>query len=74
MQSGANILPYNIYKDPARSMIWGDGAGGYSGLVITNTFSLLSWTSSVNLYGRIPASMTSRPGNYSDTILVTVEW
>lgn len=74
MQSGANLLPYNIYKDPARSMIWGNGTGGYTGLVVTNTLSLLSWNSSVNVYGRIPAAPTSRPGSYVDTILVTVEW
>lgn len=62
-------IPYNVYKDAARSQAWGSttgtntaaGTAGVSGLV------------SLVAYGRIPASATSvGAGSYTDTVTVTV--
>ena len=74
MLSGANTLSYNIYSDAARSIVWGDGTGGSSSLTLQNQFSLLSWSTSAPVYGRIAAAPGTRTGNYADTIIVTVEW
>lgn len=74
MKAGANTLDYNLYADAARTQIWGDGTGGYSPVVVPNTLGLLSWTTNTPVYGRIPAAPGTRPGSYTDTIVVTVEW
>lgn len=75
MNSGSNLLPYQLYKDAASSQIWGDGSGGTS----TNTYSGILFfapiTNNHTVYGRIPASQTTViPGSYTDTITVTVSY
>jgi spore coat protein U-like protein len=74
MRNGAQTLAYNLYSDPSRTIVWGDGAGGSSALVVQNQLSLLVWTTTKPVYARIPASPAAAPGIYADTIVVTVEW
>lgn len=74
LRNGANTLPYQLYSDPTRMTVWGDGTGGSSALVVQNQLSLLIWRTTQPVYGRIPEAPTARPGSYSDTIVVSVEW
>lgn len=74
MRSGANALTYNLYTDAARTAVWGDGTAGTSTVTLTNGLSLLVWSVSAPVYGRVPPQPTARAGSYSDTVLVTVEW
>ncbi len=62
-------MNYTIYKDAARTSVWGQTAG-------TNTVAgtgngLLQ---SLNIYGRIPGSQTPAAGAYADTITVTLTY
>ncbi len=72
MQSGSNRLAYNLYKDPARTRIWGDGNGGATPLVqpINRFFQVRN----VPVYGRLFANQDPVPGRYSDTVFVTIEF
>jgi spore coat protein U-like protein len=74
MINGANTLAYNLYSDAGRTVIWGNGTGGSSSLVVQNQLSLLSWSTSTPVYARIPSAPSTRPGTYTDTIVVTVVW
>ncbi len=67
MKSGNNALPYQLYLDPARSKIWGEGSGAYSGIGTGNTQSL-------TIYGRLPSLAGVVPGSYSDTVTVTISY
>jgi len=67
---GASSLLYNLYLDPQRRQIWGDGSGDslfYSGTPVGATTRL-------NVYGRIPPAQRVEPGSYRDAVVVTVEW
>jgi spore coat protein U-like protein len=66
MQSGANLLFYNLFLDPARLTIWGDGSPGTSLLSFNGTGSTYP------VYGRIPARQNVPVGEYTDTITVTL--
>jgi spore coat protein U-like protein len=68
MASGPNALGYNLFSDPARAVIWGDGSGG-SSMVGGNAA-----TASHTVYGRIPASQNVPVGAYADTITVIVNF
>ena len=71
MSSGANKLNYNLYKDSARTLIWGNGTGG----TVTNSGSATLATPLVlTVYGQVPAQALPAPGSYSDTITVTVTY
>jgi spore coat protein U-like protein len=69
-QSGPYQLAYNLFLDPARSVIWGDGTSGtqvYDGVGNGATLN-------VTVYGRIPASQSVGVGSYGDTVAATVLW
>jgi spore coat protein U-like protein len=68
---GAYRLNYNIFTDPGRAMIWGDGSGGSSALSRT-VDKATPWTAT--FYGRIPARQNVTPGSYSDNVTVIIEF
>ena len=66
LTSGANTLAYNLYADPARTSVWGDGTAG------TVTVSGSAASANHTVYGRIPARQNVFAGSYSDLITVTL--
>ncbi len=70
LSSGARSLAYNLYLDPTRLSIWGDGSAG------TGIFSGTGTGSNVAtpVYGRIPAGQNAWVGNYTDLVTVTVNF
>lgn len=67
---GTYKLRYNLYRDSARTEIWGDGTG--KTYVVNGTGQRFQVSRVV--YGRIPGSQNVAPGAYSDTVTVTIEW
>jgi spore coat protein U-like protein len=66
MLSGSNALLYNLYLDPTRLTVWGDGSPGTSLLNVGGTGGTYT------VYGRIPAQQNVPVGEYGDTITVTL--
>jgi spore coat protein U-like protein len=66
MQNGAHALLYNLYVDPTRLSIWGDGSPG------TSLVSIGGTGGTYTVYARIPARQNVPAGGYSDTITVTL--
>jgi len=69
LTSSSNTLNYTLYSYSGRTTVWGNtvstdtvaGTGNGTG-------------QSYTVYGRIPAQTTPAPGNYTDTITVTVTY
>lgn len=61
-------LSYNLYLDPTRLTIWGDGTGSTGTVSGTGTGANVG----TPVYGRIPAGQNVAVGSYSDLITVTV--
>jgi spore coat protein U-like protein len=70
LAQGAYRLDYNLYLDPARAIVWGDGAGGTSRYQQVTPADGVPTT--VPVYGRIPAGQNAHVGTYADTIIATV--
>src|SRR5262249_12457330 len=70
LTSLGRILAYNLYLDPTRLTIWGDGSAG------TGTFSSTGTGSTVAtpVYGRIPAGQNAWVGTYTDVVTITVNF
>jgi spore coat protein U-like protein len=66
LTSGPNSLGYNLYADPARTSVWGDGTAG------TVAVSGSATSANHTVYGRIPAGQNVFAGSYSDLITVTL--
>jgi spore coat protein U-like protein len=71
LQSGANVLAYDLFKEVGHTTPWGDaGAGLVAGVGTAAAQSL-------TVYGQIAAGQTLVAGNgtpYSDTVLVTLTY
>lgn len=71
MQNGAARLPYQLYRDSARTQVWGDGTAGTS----TGTLGVFFVASQTfQVYGRIVQRQDVPVGNYSDTVQVRVDF
>ena len=73
MNSGTDQLPYNLFKDAARTDVWGDGTFGMTPLVqrVTGRFFFFR---THQVYGRVPPMLDPAPGVYNDVVDVTIEF
>jgi spore coat protein U-like protein len=69
--AGPDRMNYNLFIDPSRTAIWGDGTGSTSTVteIVTRDITL-----NETIYGRVQAQQNLRVGTYSDTLTVTVSW
>lgn len=65
----SSLLAYSLYRDAARTQIWGETVGTDT---VTGTGN--GTAQALNVYGTIPAGQLTTPGAYSDTIVVTVTY
>ncbi|WP_020649842.1 Csu type fimbrial protein [Solimonas variicoloris] len=66
---GTDLLGYSLYRDSGRTQNWGTTAGTDT---VDGTGSGLTQT--LTVYGRVPASLASPSGTYSDTVNITVNY
>lgn len=64
-----NRIRYELFRNEGRTQPWGLVTDG-NAAVSAGTGS----TSALTVYGRVPAQATPRPGNYTDTVVVTVTY
>lgn len=67
---GRGKLPYNLYRDAARTFIWGDGSGHSAPLEGDGAGAPQAFP----VFGRIPPHQDAPPGAYRDAVTVTVTY
>ena len=67
---GSDTLIYNLFRDAARTEVWGDGTGS----TFPRTGSGTGIPTVLTIYGRTPGQQTIPAGTYLDTVTVLVEW
>ena len=71
--AGTDVLDYNVYTDPSRTVVFGDGTGGTSDIRPRRPPGPpANWSQTITTYGRIPPRQDVSAGAYSDTLSVTV--
>ena len=72
MRSAENsVLSYNLFTGPDYTQIWGGQTGpGTVTMGGTGTGQLQTYS----VFGQIPAGQQPGPGQYNDTIIVTIAW
>jgi spore coat protein U-like protein len=75
LANGANTLQYNLFIANTYATVWGDGTG----TSVTQSGAGLGLGTAVPLtvYGQLPDNATNQgavPGNYTDTITVSVSY
>jgi spore coat protein U-like protein len=70
MGPGETVLRYNLYVDPARQRVWGDGESGGTARITGQSDGRKAVT--YTIYGRIPDGQPVRAGHYHDSVKVSV--
>jgi spore coat protein U-like protein len=69
LTSGGSTVNYTLYADAGHTTVWGNTVSS-DAVAATGNGSAQSFT----VYGRVPPQAAPAPGNYSDTITVTVTY
>jgi spore coat protein U-like protein len=76
LASGNDRLYYNLFIDPARLLIWGDGTAGAQlasgSLKVGPGVGNGTRSEKFTVYGRMPARQDANAGDYRDTIVFTL--
>ena len=67
MKNGGNSLNYNLYTSAGRTIVWGNGTGGSSTMTVAR-----NQTTTLSIFGAIPAAQDVAIGNYLDSISAAV--
>ena len=71
MGSGSDFLTYALYKDAARTQVWGTGlAGGTTAAYNSATKA----STAVPVYGTVPQNQDVTVGAYADVVLATINY
>jgi spore coat protein U-like protein len=71
MANGAEFLGYALYKDAARTAVWGTGlAGGTTAAYAAATIA----PTAITVYGTVPAAQDVAVGAYADVVLATINY
>ena len=71
MSSGTDFLNYALYKDAARTQVWGTGMTGGT----TLTYNSASKASTaVTVYGKVPQAQDVTVGSYADVVVATINY
>ena len=72
MFKGVEVLTYNLFRNAARTNVWGDGTSGTAVYSRANPPN----NSNVNLtvYGRVPAGQDVSAGTFSDTVTAVINF
>ena len=71
MTSGADFLNYALYKDAARTQVWGTGMVGGTTLTY-NSASKVS--TNLTVYGKVPQAQDVTVGSYTDVVVATINY
>jgi spore coat protein U-like protein len=72
MTKGAEVLGYNLYRNSARTNIWGDGTSGTA--FYTRADPPNNSNVNVTVYGRVPAGQDVSAGTFSDTVTAVINF
>lgn len=72
---GGDVLTYNLYRDTARTEVWGDGTSGT--FIVNDTIGGLLTIGTIAedypVYARLPAMQDVTAATYTDVITVTLD-
>lgn len=69
MSDGTEAVTYSLYHDASHTLVWGEDSGTDT-LSASGTGSTQSYT----VYGLVPVQTTPPAGDYSDTVIISVDY
>lgn len=72
--SAGDLLDYNIYTSDQYSAVWGNGTSGLPVTVSGGILAVGHWTVDRAIHGVVSPTVATRPGAYSDTVVIRIDW
>jgi spore coat protein U-like protein len=70
LTDGTNFLTYQLYKDAARTQVWGDAVGD----VLSPGAAPSKAPRNLTVYGAVTSNQDVPAGSYADTVVATVDF
>ena len=75
MRSAAgDLLDYNLYTTTQYNTIWGNGTTGLAAPVSGGFLAIGHWTATRRVYGVVTPTNSTKPGSYTDTVVLRIDW
>ncbi len=71
MSSGTDFLNYALYKDAARTQVWGSGLAGGTTMAYNAASKAVT---AISVYGTVPQAQDVTVGSYSDVVVATINY
>lgn len=73
--TSGDLLDYNIYTTDQYGTVWGNGTtGGQPVSVSGGLLALGHWTVQRTVHGVVSPTTATRPGAYTDTVVIRIDW
>jgi len=75
MRSAAgDLLDYNLYTTTQYNTIWGNGTTGVAATLSGGLLAIGHWTATRSVYGVVTPTIATKPGSYTDTVVIRIDW
>lgn len=74
MDNANYYLDYNIYTTSQRNTVWGNGTTGSTVTVTGNLLVIGHWVQARAVHALVSPTTATRPGEYSDHVVVRIDW
>lgn len=75
MRSAAgDLLDYNLYTTSQGGLIWGNGTTGSTVAVSGGLLAIGHWSVNRAVYAVVSPTIATKPGTYTDTVTIRIDW
>lgn len=72
--ASGDLLSYNLYTTSQGGVLWGNGTIGSTVTVSGGLLAIGHWTVSRAVYATVSPTVATKPGSYTDTVVVRIDW
>lgn len=69
-----DLLDYNLYTTSQGGIVWGNGTIGSTVTVNGGLLAIGHWTVNRAVYATVSPTIATKPGVYTDTVAVRIDW
>lgn len=69
-----DLLDYNLYTTTQYNTVWGNGTTGVAAPLSGGLLAIGHWTTTRQVYGVVTPTIATKPGSYTDTVILRIDW
>lgn len=69
-----DLLDYNLYTTSQGGVVWGNGTIGSTVTVSGGLLAIGHWSVNRTVYAVVSPTIATKPGTYTDTVTIRIDW